>query len=139
MFLNLGVSVSSLLKMGVRDFPGGAVVKNPPANGGDMDSIPGREDPTCCGATTPVRHNYWAHVPQLLKPACLQPVLHNKRGHYNEKPVHHNIEYPSLVATRESPRAAAKTQRSQKKPKKQTTMSQLRCGAAKTNKQINKY
>ena len=37
------------------------------------------EDPTCCGATKPVRHNYWAcalepashnywaHVPQLLK------------------------------------------------------------------------
>ena len=23
------------------DFPGGAVVKNPPANGGDMDSSPG--------------------------------------------------------------------------------------------------
>ena len=48
------------------------------------------EDPTCHGATKPVRHNYWAcalepashnywsprattteaHVPQLLKPAC---------------------------------------------------------------------
>ena len=38
------------------------------------------EDPTCCGTTKPVRHNYWAcalkptshnywaHVPQLLKP-----------------------------------------------------------------------
>ena len=25
-----------------------------------------REDPTCRGATKPVRHNYWAHVPQLL-------------------------------------------------------------------------
>ena len=40
------------------------------------------EDPTCCGATKPVHHNYWAcalepgncsywaQVPQLLKPAC---------------------------------------------------------------------
>ena len=40
-----------------------------------------REDPTCRGATGPVRHNYWAcaleseshnywaHMPQLLKPA----------------------------------------------------------------------
>ena len=39
------------------------------------------EDPTCCGATKPMchnywawalepaSHNYWAHVPQLLKPA----------------------------------------------------------------------
>ena len=49
-----------------------------------------REDPTCCGATKPVCHNYWARalkptsynywarVPQLLKPMCLEPVLHNK-------------------------------------------------------------
>ena len=28
-----------------------------------------REDPTCCGAARPVRHNYWACAPQLLKPA----------------------------------------------------------------------
>ena len=60
------------------------------------------EDPTCCGATKPVRHsywacalepvshNYWARMPQLLKPACLEPVLCNKRSHRNEKPAHHN-------------------------------------------------
>ena len=60
------------------------------------------EDPTCRGATEPVRHNYWAcalepashnywaRVPQLLKPTCLEPVLHNKRSHRNEKPVHLN-------------------------------------------------
>ena len=46
------------------------------------------EDPTCCGATKPTSHNYWACVPQLLKPACLEPVLHNKRSHRDEKPVH---------------------------------------------------
>ena len=62
------------------------------------------EDPTCHGATKPVHHNYctsalepvshnyWAHVSQLLKPACLEPVLHNKRSHCNEKPAHHNEE-----------------------------------------------
>ena len=33
-------------------FPGGAVVKNLPANAGDTGSIPG------LGATKPVRHNY---------------------------------------------------------------------------------
>ena len=56
-----------------------------------------REDPTCRGATKPVRHsywactleptshNYWAHVPQLLKPVRLEPVLHDKRSHRNEK------------------------------------------------------
>ena len=62
------------------------------------------EDPTCHGATKPVRHNYWAcalepashsywaHVPQLLKPACLEPVLRNKRSHRNEKPAQRKEE-----------------------------------------------
>ena len=62
------------------------------------------EDPTCHGATKPmhhnswacdlepVSHNYWARVPQLLKPACLEPVLHDKRSYCNEKPVHRNEE-----------------------------------------------
>ena len=45
-------------------------------------------------ATTPepASHNYWAPVPQLLKPAHLEPVLHNKRSHCNEKPAHRNEE-----------------------------------------------
>ena len=30
------------LKMEIRDFPGGPVVKNPPSNAGDAGSIPGR-------------------------------------------------------------------------------------------------
>ena len=53
-----------------------------------------REDPTCRGATKPVRHNYWACA---LEPtshnywACaLEPVLRNKRSHRSEKPAHHN-------------------------------------------------
>ena len=61
-----------------------------------------QEDPTCRRATKPVchnywawalepaSHNYWAHVPQLLKPAHLEPVLHNKRSHRNEKPAYRN-------------------------------------------------
>ena len=65
---------------------------------------PVREDPTCCGATKPMHHSYWAcalepanhnyraHVPQLLKPVCLELVLHNKRSHRSEKPVHCNEE-----------------------------------------------
>ena len=109
-----------------RDFPGGTVVKNPPANAGDMGSSLIQEDPTCCGATKPVHHNYWAcalepasHnywacMPQLLKPAHLEPMLRNKRSHHNENSAHHNEEEPPLVATRESPRAAMKTQSSQK-------------------------
>ena len=50
------------------------------------------EDPTCLGATKPVCHNCWTHVPQLLKPTCLEPVLRNKRSHRNEKPAHRNQE-----------------------------------------------
>ena len=40
----------------------------------------------------PVLRNYWACVLQLLKPAHLEPVLRNKRSHHNEKAVHHNEE-----------------------------------------------
>ena len=81
-----------------------------------------REDPTCCGATKPVHHsywayalqsashNYWAHVPQLLKPLHLEPVLHDKRSHHSEKPAHHNKEEPLLAATRESLHTATKIQ-----------------------------
>ena len=51
-----------------------------------------QEDPTCCRATKPVCHNYWALMPQLLKPAHLEPVLCDKRSHHNEKPTHRNKE-----------------------------------------------
>ena len=50
------------------------------------------EDPTCHRATKPMRHNYWGCVLQLLKPVHLEPVLHNKRSHRNEKPVHRKEE-----------------------------------------------
>ena len=39
-------------------FPGGAVVKNPPASAGDTGSSSGPGGPTCRGATKPVHHNY---------------------------------------------------------------------------------
>ena len=61
-----------------------------------------QEDPTCRGATKPVYHNYWAHVPQLLKPACLEPVLHNKRSHHNEKSVHRS-ERVALARSNKDP------------------------------------
>ena len=61
-----------------------------------------QEDPRCHGTAGPMCHNYWAcalepvsrnyrvHMPQLLKLACLQPMLHNMRNQHNEKLVHHN-------------------------------------------------
>ena len=78
-------------------FPGGAVVENLPANAGDTGSSPGLGR---------------SHMPQLLKPACLEPVLH-KRSHRNEKPVHCNEEWPPLTATREILHAETETQCSQ--------------------------
>ena len=68
-----------------RDFPGGTVVKNPPASAGDTGLSPGP------GRSHMPRSN-WAHAPQLLKPAHLEPVLRDKRSHLNEKPAHHNKE-----------------------------------------------
>ena len=65
-----------------------------------------REDPTCRGATKPVHHNYWARVPRAHAPQQKKPLQW-------EAP-HHNEEQPLLTATRESPRAAMKTQDSQK-------------------------
>ena len=75
---------------------------------------------TCPGATEPGHHNYevfalepksrnyWACVPQLLKPTCpgacmlqllkpvlLEPVLHKRRQ--DSKPVHCNQEQPRLA------------------------------------------
>ena len=54
----LSIDVSGELKTPTGDFPDGTVVKNLPASAGDMGSSPGPEDPTCRGATKPVRHNY---------------------------------------------------------------------------------
>ena len=73
-----------------------------------------QEDPTWHRARKPMCHNYWVHFLQLLKPECLEPVLCNKRSHYNEKPTHSKKEESQLTAARESPLAATKTDRSQK-------------------------
>ena len=61
-----------------KDFPGGAEVKNPPANAGDTGSSPGPGRSHMPQGTKPVHHNYWTHGPQLPKPMCLEPVLRNE-------------------------------------------------------------
>ena len=40
-FIHIVVYIKSFLKYHIKDFPGGAVVKNLPANAGDMGSSPG--------------------------------------------------------------------------------------------------
>jgi len=72
-------------------FPGGSMVKNPPANAGDRSSIP---DPTCLGATKLGRHNYRAWAPPRLSPGELKPVLCSKRSHCSEKTASASREKP---------------------------------------------
>ena len=70
-----------------------------------------QEDPTCRGATKPVRPQLLSlssgnHEPQLLKPPCpREPVLCNKRSHSNEEPAHCGILWSLLTAAGESPRS----------------------------------
>ena len=67
------------------DFPGGLVLKNPPANAGDTVSISamGRfHKPQGMCATQLACHSCWA--------LTLEPVLHNKRSRHNEKSAHRN-------------------------------------------------
>ena len=67
--------------------------KNPPANAGVQSLV--QEDPTCRGATKSIHHNYSI--------CALEPMLHNKRSHHNEKPMHHNKEWTLIFSTREKP------------------------------------
>ena len=95
------------------------MVGNAPANAGDTGSSPGlgrfhmpRSNEACAPQLLSLRSG--AREPQLLKPMSLEPVLRYKRSHRRENPVHRSEEGPPLAATGESPRAATKTQRSQK-------------------------
>ena len=47
------------------------------------------EDPICFRATKPVGHKYWSR-------STWEPMLHSKRSHCNEKPMHHNGLQSSL-------------------------------------------
>ena len=71
-------------KASSREFPGGVVVENPPANAGDKGSTPG-----------PGRsHMPWsneARAPQLRSLRAQSPGS-TMRSHHNEKPAHRNEE-----------------------------------------------
>ena len=53
----------------------------------------------------------WATI---TEPACLEPVLRNKRGRDGERPAHRDEEWSPLATTGESPRTETKTQHSHK-------------------------
>ena len=64
------------LKMMRLEFPGGPVLKTPPANVDSPVWSLTRED---------------NHMPVgQPSPHAIEPVLHNKRSHCNKKPAHHN-------------------------------------------------
>ena len=65
-----------------KDFLGGPVVENLPANAGDAGSIPGL-------GRFHMPWGNWAHAPRLLTPVCLEPMFH-KSSHCSEKPTHCN-------------------------------------------------
>ena len=101
------------------DFPGGPVVKNPPANAGDTGLIPGpgrfRTHQATMPRATTTEPALWNPRAQLLKPA--HPTAHSPQ---QETPPHgkghgpQRREQPPLAATRESLHEATKTQCSQK-------------------------
>ena len=81
-------------KSQVQDFPSCSVVNNPPANAGNMSSIPG-----------PGR----SHMPRSNK-----PMSHSKRSHCNEKLTYHKEMYPCSLQLEEVGVQQRKTQCRQK-------------------------
>ena len=78
-----------------QDFPGGQWLRICLLMQGTQVLFLVWEDSTCLGAIKPrapqlLSPQSRAHKPQLLSPHALEPVLHNKRSHHYEKPVHGN-------------------------------------------------
>ena len=77
------------------------------------------EDPTCLKANKATRHNYSACIPEptsrnYWSPWILEPVFHNKKSHYNEKPSALQWKSNPCSLQLEKVHAATKTQYSQK-------------------------
>ena len=63
-----------------KGFPGGARVKNPPANAGDVSSIPGLEDPLEKEMATHTSTLAW-QIPWTEKAGRLQSIKAKKSRH----------------------------------------------------------
>ena len=68
-----------IIKNLFRDFPGGPVVKNPPYNAGDADSIPGQgtKIPHAAGQLSPSATTTEPECRKLQSPHALEPASHN--------------------------------------------------------------
>ena len=113
------------------DFPGGAVVKNPPAMQGTWVQALVWEDPICRRATKPTHTTtepaLQSPQPTTTEPACLERVLHKKRSHCSEKPVHRTEEQPPLAENQRKPAHSNgdPTQPKNRKKKKITILEQI--------------
>ena len=63
------------------------MVKNLPANAGDMGLIPGLKDSICCRESKPTTAEpmFWSR-----QAAAIETIFCNKRSHCNEKLVYRN-------------------------------------------------
>ena len=93
------------VKNSLQGFPGGAVVENLPANAGDTGSSPG------LGGSHMLRSG-WARGPQLLSLRVWSLCSATREATAMRSP--RTARKSSPHSTRESPRAAKKTQCSQK-------------------------
>ena len=94
---------------GSSNFPGGPVVKNPPANTRTWVWFLVQEDPTGCRATKPVYPNHWTHELQVLSP-CTWSLSFTARSHHTavRGPSTTVKGQASLTTTRDSRRTAAR-------------------------------
>ena len=79
----------NVLKRSLRGFPGGSVMRSPPAN----RTTCGPRGCACCRTVSPGAQLLPCALdpgPSPLKPSALEPELPNKRGSHSEKPVPHN-------------------------------------------------
>ena len=80
------------------DFPGGPVAENLPANAGEAGSTPIWEDPTCCGATKPMNHNYWAcALQQKSQWEVRTPQLESSPHSRQLEKTHVQLPRPSVI------------------------------------------
>ena len=115
---------TSVVKHKKLGFPGGTVVKKPPANAGDAGLIPGP------GRFHLPRSN-WDRELQPLKPPCLQPVLRNEPRTPQPERARSQQQEPCTL----QPERARSQQREPRTPQPERARSQQRRpSASKPNK-----
>ena len=79
----------SLFHVQCKNFPDGSMVKNLPANAGDLDSIPGSGRSPGEGNGKPLQYSCW-RIPWTKEPGGLQSVGSQRVRHNDETTCHFN-------------------------------------------------